>query len=155
FTDAAAAEMRQRIRTRLEEEITRHLDESHWREQLGLFETAHIGTLHSFFLKLVREHFFQLDLDPPLAVFPDEEPRLLADEALDALLQKHYSGRGPAATAVQQLIQTQGRGGDKPIRNWVLRLHHYTQTLPEPSAWLQDQLKIFADPEPVVWRQWL
>src|SRR6516162_9929159 len=73
FTEAAAAEMRQRIRARLEQELERDPEESHWREQLALFETAHIGTLHSFCLKLVREHFYQLDLDPQLTVMAEEE----------------------------------------------------------------------------------
>jgi ATP-dependent helicase/nuclease subunit A len=155
FTEAAAAEMRQRIRARLEQELERDPEESHWREQLALFETAHIGTLHSFCLKLVREHFYQLDLDPQLTVMAEEEARLLADETLDTLLRRHYAGRGAAATAVQQLIQAQGRGWDKPIRGLVLRLHHYTQTLPSPGQWLHDQLELFANPEPGVWRDWL
>src|SRR6478735_1964821 len=50
FTEAAAAEMRQRLRVRLEQEAKLHPGESRWQEQLALFETAHIGTLHSFCL---------------------------------------------------------------------------------------------------------
>src|SRR6267154_2773548 len=48
FTEAAAAEMRRRIRERLEEELKNSPDDAHCREQLALFETAHIGTLHGF-----------------------------------------------------------------------------------------------------------
>src|SRR5437660_142580 len=55
FTEAAAAEMRQRIRERLQQEAEAHRDEVRWQEQLALFEHARIGTLHSFCLKLVRE----------------------------------------------------------------------------------------------------
>src|SRR6516165_8626480 len=43
FTEAAAAEMRQRIRRRLEAEHERHPEELRWHEQLGLFELTHIG----------------------------------------------------------------------------------------------------------------
>jgi len=155
FTEAAAAEMRQRIRARLEEELSAHPTGTHWQEQLTIFETAHIGTLHSFCLKLVREHFYQLELDPQLTVLAEEEARLVADETLDDLLQKHYAGRGPQAIAVQQLIQSQGRGWDKPIRALILRLHHYTQTLPNPGCWLRSQLDMFGEAEPVIWTQWL
>src|SRR5437016_1172877 len=52
FTDAAAAEIRQRIRLRLEEQLKQRPEDLRWHEQLALFETAHIGTLHSFCLKL-------------------------------------------------------------------------------------------------------
>lgn len=155
FTEAAAAEMRQRIRVRLEEEQSRQPNDPHWQEQLALFETAHIGTLHSFCLELVRQHFYDLELDPQLTVMAEEESRLLAGETLDSLLQKHYAGRGAAASAVQQLIQAQGGGQDEPIRKLVLRLHHYTQTLPEAAGWFERQLRTFADHEPALWRQWL
>src|SRR5258705_11363672 len=86
FTDAAAAEMRQRIRLRLEEQSKQHLDDLRWHEQLAIFETTHIGTLHSFCLQLVRQHFYALDLDPQLSVLPAEEARLLAHETLEAQL---------------------------------------------------------------------
>jgi len=64
FTDAAAAEMRRRIRGRLEQEMRANPANPRWPEQLALFETAHIGTLHSFCLELVRQHFYWLELDP-------------------------------------------------------------------------------------------
>ena len=121
FTEAAAAEMRQRIRARLQELATRQPGEAHWREQLALFESAHIGTLHSFCLQLVRQHFYELELDPQLSVVAEEEARLLAEETLEKVMQKHYAGRGEEAAAVQRLIQAQGRGWDKPIRGLVLR----------------------------------
>ena len=116
FTEAAAAEMRQRLRARLEAELGKNPDDPRWPEQLALFETAHIGTLHGFCLQLVRQHFYELELDPQLTVLAEAEARLLAEETLDAVLQAHYAGRGELAEAVQLLIQTQGRGWDKPVR---------------------------------------
>src|SRR5216684_1046085 len=110
FTEAAAAEMRQRIRDRLEEERQRNSDAAHWQEQLALFESSHIGTLHSFCFQLVRQYFYQLELDPQLSVLAEQEARLLAEETLDRLLQRHYSGHDSTAQAVRQLIQIQGRG---------------------------------------------
>src|SRR3954471_7812257 len=89
FTDAAAAEMRQRIRVRLEQELSTHPQTLRWQEQLALFETAHIGTLHRFCLQLVRQHFYELGLDPQLSVLAEEEARLLADETLDEVLKLH------------------------------------------------------------------
>ena len=76
FTEAAAAEARQRIWQRLEEQRQRKGRNAFWDEQLALFESAHIGTLHSFCLKLVRQQFYQLGLDPQLSVLAEEEARL-------------------------------------------------------------------------------
>ncbi len=155
FTDAAAAEMRQRIRARLEEKIAGDPRDSRWPEQLALFETAHIGTLHSFCLKLLRQHFYELELDPQLAVMAEEEARLLAEETLDGILQAHYAEKTEAAEAVRELIETHGRGWDLPVRALVLRLHHYTQTLRDAGGWFASQLAMFQTPGPDQWRAWL
>src|SRR5262249_34826882 len=50
FTEAAAAEMRQRLRAGLERRLKEVPTDTRCREQLALFDTAHIGTLHSFCL---------------------------------------------------------------------------------------------------------
>lgn len=154
FTEAAAAEMRQRIRARLEQEATSKPGDAHWQEQLALFETAHIGTLHSFCLKLVRQQFYELELDPQLSVIPEEESYLLAQETLDRLLNECYEGKRKDASVLAELIGSNGRGSDSGVRNLVLRLHHYAQSLPAPSAWLDKQLKIFEQPKPTLWRRW-
>ncbi len=154
FTEAAAAEMRQRIRLRIEAELAHTPDHAHLEKQLALFDTAPIGTLHGFCLKLVRQHFYELSLDPQLAVLPEEEARLLADETLDRIFQTHYAGDDALAAAVQGLVQTQGRGWDKPVRALVFKLHHYTQTLPDPAGWFRGQIEMFESPEPAQWREW-
>lgn len=152
FTEAAAAEMRRRIRARMEEELEKSPRADRWRAQIALFDTAHIGTLHSFCFQLVRQHFYELDLDPQLAVLDEAEARLLADETLDAVLEKHYAGDDALAGAVQNLIQSEGRGWDKPIRSLVLKLHNHAQALPDPEKWLAAQIESFNSAEPARWR---
>lgn len=154
FTEAAAAEMRQRIRSRLEQELASHPTDSHWQLQLALFDAAHIGTLHSFCLQLVREHFYELELDPQLKVLSEEEARLLADETLDSVLQAHYAGESPMDEAVRELVYTQGRGWDEPIRKLVLRLHQYSQSLASPGTWLKEQQAMFDRVAPDLWIEW-
>jgi ATP-dependent helicase/nuclease subunit A len=155
FTEAAAAEMRRRLREQLEEKLRAAPDEPRWAEQLALFDTAHIGTLHGFCLKLVREHFHELGLDPQLAVLDAGEARLLAEETLNEELQEHYAGQNELAEAVQKLIQIYGGGRDQAIRQLVLRLHHYAQTRPDADGWLAQQIEQFASPTPDEWREWL
>jgi len=160
FTDASAVDMRKRIREALEQELEKlqsseNETTSRLREQLALFDTAHLGTLHSFCLQLVRQHFYELELDPQLTVMPEEEAKLLADETLGEIFEAHYAGQTPNAEAVQQLIQTQARGWDLPIRQLVLKLHHYTQTLRDPEGWLASQLAMFHSAEPTQWQTWL
>jgi ATP-dependent helicase/nuclease subunit A len=170
FTEAAATEMKQRLRAALEAALASRLPDAldsastgegsstldgHLAGQLALFDTAPIGTLHSFCLKLVREHFYELGLDPQLAVLDTGEARLVAEETLDEQFQSHYAGQTGLSVAAQNLIHIYGNGDERPIRAMLLRLHHYTQTRPDADRWLAEQVARFALPEPVEWRRWL
>ena len=155
FTEAAAAEMRQRLRKGLEEKIAAHPDNEHWQQEMAGIDIAHIGTLHGFCFKLVRENFYELGLDPQPAVLDEGEARLLADETLDEGLQEQYEGRDESAASVQKLIQTYGGARDEKIRSLVLHLHHYAQTRPDVEGWIAGQIEIFSASEPADWQKWL
>ncbi len=155
FTEAAAAEMRQRLRKGLEEKISAQPGDAYWQEQLARFDLANIGTLHGFCLKLVREHFYELGLDPQLAILDEGEARQLASETLDQQFQSHYEGEDGFSLAVQNLIQVHGSGRDENIRKLILRLHNYSQAQPDAVGWLEQQRKIFSATEPADWQRWL
>ncbi len=153
FTEAAAAELRQRLRARLTEEQARHPGDTRWAEQLALFDTAHIGTIHSFCFQLIGQYFHQLELDPQLNVLPEAEARLLAGEILEAVIEEQFNT--DAADALQQLLQVQAGGRDRVLRNLVLKVHRYSQSLPDPEAWFRRQLDVFESPAPEAWQAWL
>jgi ATP-dependent helicase/nuclease subunit A len=155
FTEAAAAEMKRRLRERLDRETHRHPDRADLAGQLALVDTARIGTLHSFCLQLVREHFHELGLDPQLTVLDDSRATVLARECLEAGLRRHWAGPAPADEAVRQLILVYGNGGDEPIRRLVRRLHDYAQTLPEPETWFETREAECAAAQPARWEPWL
>jgi ATP-dependent helicase/nuclease subunit A len=152
FTQAAAAEMRRRLRAGLEKAP---LPSARLAEQLALLETAHICTLHSFCFHLVSEHFYELGLDPQLRVLSNEEAQVLGRQTLDALLEEVYSSDAPTDRAIQQLIQSQGGDWDQPVRELIRRLHDYSQTVPDPAGWLAAQVARFQSPRPDEWRRWL
>src|SRR2546423_11953914 len=80
FTDAAGAEIRKRIRQELEARLEsssgagrQSASQAHLREELALFDSAHIGTLHRFCFQLVRQYFYELEIDPQATVMAEEE----------------------------------------------------------------------------------
>ena len=149
FTEAAATEMKRRLRAALEDS-----DDPQSAEQLVLFDAAHIGTLHGFCYKLVREHFHELGLDPQLAVLDEAQARLLANETMEEQFNSYYEGRDEFSLAVQELIKVYGSGNDEKIRALIQRLHHYMQTRADAEEWLAQQIEIFSSAKPVQWREW-
>ena len=154
FTEAAATEMRERLREGLEKVAQRQVSETNLQEQLALFDASHIGTLHGFCFKLIREHFHELDLDPQLTVLDEGQARLLADEILEEQFESHYENAGEYSLAVQDLIRVYGNGRDESIRALVLRVYHYIQTRADAEHWLEQQINDFSSVEPTLWRTW-
>ena len=155
FTEAAAAEMRHRIREALTKALDQSLEPQHLTEQLGLLETAQISTLHGFCFRFVRQHFHLLGLDPQVSVLPQDEAILLAGEVISDLLDEHYAGALPESESVQELILSHGNGSDKSIRDLAFRIHRFAQTTSNPYAWFDTQRAILNQEAPAHWLVWL
>lgn len=155
FTEAAAAEMKRRLRNRIEEEIARGPDGQRLGEQLALVDTAPIGTLHSICLRLIRDHFHQLGLDPQLSVLEESRAATLAAETLVGVLGEHYRGQTELDEAVRDLILVYGEGRDEPVRQLVERVYGYAQTLPNPVGWIEGLERLFRGDRPSEWESWL
>ncbi len=152
FTEAAAAEMRHRIRDALQEQIAAAPDDLRLAEQLALLDTSFISTLHAFCLRLVREHFHELQVDPQLTVLDEQQTRPLAQEVLEELFQRAYADTSARGEQVRELIERYGRGDDKGIRKLVWQLHVFMQSLAQPHAWLADTLAFYAGEQPDLWQ---
>ncbi|MFM2294510.1 MAG: hypothetical protein RLZZ350_923, partial [Verrucomicrobiota bacterium] len=153
FTEAAAAEMRARIRESLSEKIAAEPSVAdRLAEELTLLDHAPISTLHGFCLELVRRHFHTLGLDPQFSVLDEQQSKPLLHATLDELFQRHYAGETPLSASVCDLIRNYGDGRDEKIRDLVWKIHQHSQTLPSPERWLQSQLAAFENPAPENWR---
>jgi ATP-dependent helicase/nuclease subunit A len=152
FTEAAAAEMRGRLRVALQAAAAAHPEDEHLAQQLALLDLARISTLHGFCLQLAREHFHVLGLDPQFGVLDESQTAPLQRETLDQIFERHYTGRSAESLAVQALVRAAGRGVDRDIRHLVLKLHAYAQSLPDADGWLAAQQEQFALAAPEAWR---
>ena len=92
FTEAAAAEMKDRLLTELQHRIAEDPDNEHIARQITLIHTANISTIDSFCLSVIRSHFNEIDLDPSFRTGEDGEMKLLRQEVMDALLEDCYQG---------------------------------------------------------------
>lgn len=152
FTEAAAAEMRGRLRAGLLKRQITQPDDEWLAQQLALLDTAPICTLHSFCLQLAREHFHELGLDPQFNILDESQTRPIQRDTLDTLLEKHYAGNSDVSLAVRELIHSMGRGSDGAIRKLILKLHAFSQSLPDPAGWLDAQSNRYSRTAPDEWR---
>ncbi len=134
FTEAAAAEMKERIRGAIEQALEERPEDVHLQRQATLIHSAQITTIHSFCLSVIREHFHILDIDPSFRIAEEGELKLLRQDVLDELLEACYIN---AETSFLEFVEKFGTGrNDKKIEEIILKLYDYSRSYPQPELWL-------------------
>ena len=82
FTEAAASEMKERIRLAIEKKLMEYPDNEHLKQQATLIHNAQITTIDSYCMFLLRNHFHEIDLDPSFRIGDPGEIRLLEKEVM-------------------------------------------------------------------------
>ncbi|WP_153732009.1 helicase-exonuclease AddAB subunit AddA [Sporosarcina obsidiansis] len=136
FTNAAAAEMRHRMASALEEAILRDPSSVHLRRQLNLLNKAQISSLHSFCLQVVRQYSYVLDIDPGFRIADPTEAAILRDDTIAIILEDTYSKPNPEEIYRLSDSFTADRN-DQAIETLIDRLYDYSRVHPNPAEWLQ------------------
>ena len=108
FTKASAAEMKHRIGSALEEEISKNPTSVHLKQQLSLLNQASISTLHSFCQEVIRQNYYKINLDPNFRLADETEIRLIKDEIVESIFERIYE----RANGVEEQLQT-AKGKEK------------------------------------------
>ncbi len=141
FTNAAAAEMRERIGLALGEALERRPESIHLQRQQTLLHTAQITTIHSFCLYVIRNYFHRIDLDPDFRVAEEGELKLLQSDVLDQVLEQFYKEAKPEFLALSETLAT-GKT-DQPLKETILKLFRFAMSYPWVEEWLLSCRKPF------------
>lgn len=136
FTEAAAAEMKERIRAAVEKALEEQPGNVHLQRQATLIHSARITTIHSFCLSVIREHFHVIDLDPGFRVAEEGELKLLKQDVLSDVLEVCYA---EGDERFLELAEKLGGGrNDRRLEELVLELYEYSRSYPQPEKWLEN-----------------
>lgn len=131
FTNAAAAEMRERIEKKLTDELETHPELAH---QIVLLSNASISTLHSFCQRLIRENFTSIDVDPKFRLLNEQERELMRQRVVRELFEKNYEEQD---ADFLRFVRSYGSDrDDTALYEMVLDLHSFAESQPDPKAWI-------------------
>ena len=150
FTEAAAEEMKERIKKRLEEHLQKGYDKRILRE-IALLPTANISTIHAFCKRLIEENYAGLSIDAHFRIGDTGEMSLLQSYILEELLEEEYEKKEEAfLTFVDQF--SMGKK-DKGIEELILKLYNLASAMPFPKAYLQGLLEEDAHSRRAKWEK--
>lgn len=134
FTNAAAAEMRERIGAAIENVLEERPYEEHLQRQLSLIHNAKITTIDSFCLYVIRNHFHEIDLEPNFRIGDEGELKLLREDVLKAVMEENYREKKPEFLKFMEGYAS-GRD-DSAAGNMILQLYEFSRSYPWPEEWL-------------------
>ena len=166
FTNAAAAEMRERIAAGITARLEADPGNEHIQKQSALLHNAQITTIDSFSLFLIRNHFNEIGLDPDFRVADEGEIKLLQQEVLAQLLEDAYAGNfvpeealtsregyGNEGTVPQMEALEQFHacveyfcpgGRESVLEQHILNLSRYAGSFPWPAEWPEERKNDYA-----------
>lgn len=150
FTEAAAEEMKERIKKRLEEHLQKGYDKRILRE-IALLPTANISTIHAFCKRLIEENYAGLSIDAHFRIGDTGEMSLLQSDILEELLEEEYEKKEESFLAFVDQFSMGKK--DKGIEELILKLYNLASAMPFPKAYLQGILEEDANSRREKWEK--
>ena len=142
FTNAAAAEMRERVLEAIYKKLDEDPENENLQRQITLLNKASICTIDSFCLDVVRNHFYELkNISPNFRIADTTEIELLKQEVLEDIFEQKYENKEEDfATLINTYTSYRD---DAPLKDLVLKIYTYIQSNPFPKIWLNEKIEMF------------
>lgn len=141
FTNAAAAEMRERIAAAISKELDKNPNSKNLQKQLTLLNRSNITTMHSFCLDVIKNNFHKIDLDPSFRMGDQTEGVLIKAEAINELFEEKYDEDDQDFIDLVEAFSSYKN--DDNLKDLVLDLYNFTMSGPWPEKWLKDSSESF------------
>lgn len=145
FTDAAAKNMRDKIRKALQEIAQDHHQPKAMRDrmtnQINRLAAADISTIHAFCLKLIKRYYYLINLDPQFRLLTDQTEQLLLEEEVWQQVSERYYAAADAkeagmASFRQLVLNFSNDRDDQGLDDLILKLYDVANAQADPAAWL-------------------
>ncbi len=144
FTNAAAAELRDRIAAALHHRLAQQPQNRHLRRNATLVYQAQICTIDAFCLDFLRQWGHLAGLDPDFRLCDQGTGEQLRQQALEEVLERRYANieHDPGFQALADSMA--GDRDDQTLESVILDIHAKVQSQASPLDWLMERRQDFA-----------
>ena len=148
FTEAAASEMKERIKARLKEAFLENRD-PHIEREIAELPNANISTIDAFCKRLIEENYTSLGIEPNFRIGEKNELALLQEDIVEELLEEEY---GKKEESFLSFVDRYSSGKqDKGIQEIILKLYSLAMASPFPEKYL----KALSEHSSSAWKNYL
>lgn len=139
FTNAAAAELRDRIAAAIHARLAQRPNDRHLRRNATLVYQAQICTIDAFCLDFLRQWGHLAGLDPDFRLCDQGTGEELRREALEEVLERRYANiaNDPGFQALADSMA--GDRDDQTLESVILDIHAKVQSQASPLDWLMER----------------
>ena len=134
FTEAAASEMKERIKARLKEAFLENRD-PHIEREIAELPNANISTIDAFCKRLIQENYTSLKIEPNFRIGEKNELALLKEDIVEELLEEEYSKKEESFLSFVDRYSTGKQ--DKGIQEIIVKLYYLAIASPFPEKYLK------------------
>lgn len=141
FTNAAAAEMKERIRSAIESAAELDPENRRLEEQISLISSAPITTIDSFCLDLIRNNFNAAGIDPAFRVADEGELKMLKADSMSGLMDRQYEDADSNAEFLKFIDDFSVKRSDEDVTDTIEKLYEYAMSRPDPEGYVKSIAK--------------
>lgn len=134
FTNAAALEMKVRIRKELRKEILRG-DNPHLKEEYDYIDQANIQTFDGFALEIVKKYHYLLNVDRNISIIDSAMLDVKKIEFVDIIFNNHYQSND---TIFMNMIKDYCVKNDKNIKKYIININDGLDLLTDRKSYLHN-----------------
>lgn len=144
FTNAAAAQMKEKIHAAIGKKIAENPGDKRLRRQQLMLPCASICTIDSFCIGLVRENFHALGISPDFALLDEGKLSILRSQAVNTVVDKMHEEHSDSFLTLSELISD--KKDDSKLVDAILKLYNLSMAYPFPEKWLDSLAEAFENP---------
>jgi len=144
YTSAAASEIKERIMKKIMERLETE-ENPRLSNQLLKLPYAHISTIHSFCLDLIRKYFYLLGIDPAVKICDQTDVNIMKKSAAEMVMDNHYNADDSLFTS---LVSDYSDKRDSSIGELLIAIYDFSRTMPDSEAWLASLYESYNDNSP-------
>ena len=132
FTEAAAADMKEKLKKALTEEIER--GNEGLADELNKVSTADISTLHAFCGRIIKTYFFAAGVSPDYKVADQSETAVLKEESLEETFAEFYKEKDADFLALVDRFRARRKDGS--LKKIIQSIYDFCESESDPDKLL-------------------